>query len=292
MSKRLVGATAFLGIVFFATAGRANAGELRIETVNAWNEYIRGADLRIQEHLNGQKPFLWIDESAARRQKIVHGEIVVAPVIEHGIQEVPNGLIHDWIGGVFIPGATIESLSAIALDYNRYKDFYKPVVVQSRLLACTATGQNVSMVWHRKVLFVNAAMQSEYTAHEVRIDSQRGYNVVDTVQLQEIENYGRPDQRLLPPDTGSGFIWRLHSVARYEERDGGVYLELEALALTRDIPSSLRWLVSPVVKHLSINSLTTTLQQTRDAVKSMSANEGSAGNQEYPRQKHCEVSSR
>jgi hypothetical protein len=55
-------------------------------------------------------------------------------------------------------------------------------------------------------------------------------------------------------------------MARYEERDGGVYLELEAMALTRDIPGSLAWMVKPVVNHLSINSLTTTLRQTRDVV--------------------------
>ena len=71
-------------------------------------------------------------------------------------------------------------------------------------------------------------------------------------------------ERLLSPDTGDGFIWRIRSVARYEERDGGVYLELEAMAPTRDIPASLAWLVSQVVNHLSINSLVMTLRQTRD----------------------------
>src|SRR5262249_19058471 len=100
----------------------------------------------------------------------------------------------------------------------------------------------------------------------------RGYNVADTTQVQEIENYGHPGEHLLPPGTGNGFIWRLRSMARYEERDGGVYFELEAIALTRDIPTSLRWLVKPVVNRLSINSLTTILRQTRDAVKSLPSN--------------------
>jgi hypothetical protein len=77
---------------------------------------------------------------------------------------------------------------------------------------------------------------------------------------------------LLPPGTGNGFIWRIRSVARYEERDGGVYLELEAMALTRDIPASLAWMANPIVNHLSINSLTTTLRQTRDAVISSRGN--------------------
>ncbi len=77
--------------------------------------------------------------------------------------------------------------------------------------------------------------------------------------------YGHSGERLLPPDQGNGFIWRLHSIARYEERDGGVYLELEVLALTREILASLRWFVNPVVSHLSIISLRTALRQTREA---------------------------
>lgn len=58
----------------------------------------------------------------------------------------------------------------------------------------------------------------------------------------------------------------MHTISRYEERDGGVYLEVEAIALTRDVPKSIRWMVNPVVHLLSINSLTTTLRQTRQAV--------------------------
>jgi hypothetical protein len=92
------------------------------------------------------------------------------------------------------------------------------------------------------------------------------------VEVREIEGFGHSGERLLPPDTGNGFIWRIRSIARFEERDGGVYLEMEAIALTRDIPAGLAWMVSPVVNHLSVNSLTATLRQTRDAVVSGQAN--------------------
>jgi len=267
----MVGGKAFLGIAVLAAAPGLLSNELQIGTLKVWEEYIRGADLRMQTRLDAQKPFLWTDESPDRTRRVRLGETAVAPVVGHGTRNVPNGLIHDWIGGVFIPGATIESLFAVMHDYNRYKDIYRPVVADSRLLACTATDQKFSMVWQRKVLFVNAAIEGEYQARNIRVDAWRGYNVTDASQVQEIEDYGHAGEHLLPPGTGNGFIWRLHSIARYEERDGGVYLELEAIALTRDIPFSLRWLVNPVVNHLSINSLTTTLRQTRDAVNSLPA---------------------
>ena len=122
------------------------------------------------------------------------------------------------------------------------------------------------MIWQRRVLFIDAAVQGWYRAHDVLVDSRRGYSVVDATRIQQIEHYRHASERLLPPDTGDGFIWRIHSTTRFEQRDGGVYLEIEAMSLTRDIPASLQWLVVPVVKRLSVNSLATTLEKTRKAV--------------------------
>ena len=246
----------------------ANAVELQRTTVDAWREYVRGAAARMQARLNGNRPFLWMDEAPDRALRVQRGETVVAPLVGHGTCTVPNGLIHDWIGAVFVPNATIDRLLGVVHDYDRYKNVYKPVVVDSQSLDAGKAEQDFSMVWQRHVLFVTAAMRGRYRAHDVMVDAHRGYSVVETTSLQQIEEYGRPGEHLLPPDTGLGFIWRIHSISRYEERDGGVYLEIEAMVLSRDIPSSLRWMVNPVVNHLSVNSLTTTLQQTREAVGS------------------------
>jgi hypothetical protein len=184
---------------------------------------------------------------------------------------VPSGLIHHWVGAVFVPGGTIEGLKSVIQNYDGYQKIYRPAVVESKALGCAAREREFSMIWQRHVLFVNAAIQGQFWSHDVSVDDHRGYEVSGTTRIQEIEEYGRRGERLLAPDRGNGFIWRLHSVARYEERDGGVYLELEAIALTRDIPASLRWLVAPVVNRLSINSLATTLRQTRQAVGSLTA---------------------
>lgn len=212
---------------------------------------------------------MWLDEAPGRAFRLRQGEVIAEPLTEHGPEVVPGGLIHDWIGAVFIPNATIDSLLRVVRDYGRYKDIYKPVVADSRSVDSGTADQEFSMVWQRHVLFVNAAMQGRYRAHDVMIGSRRGYTVVSTTSLQQIEDYGQRGEHLLPPDTGCGFLWRVHSISRYEERDGGVYLEIEAIALSRDIPASLRWLVNPVVNRLSENSLTTTLRQTREAVSTL-----------------------
>jgi hypothetical protein len=250
----------------------ARAAELRPGTLTAWNAYVKEADLRMQERAAGRQTFLWMDESRDRAARVRRGEVVLAPVAGHGTEGVSHGLVHDWIGAIFIPGATIDNLWSVVHNYDHYQRIYQPVVTSSRTLACTDTSQEFQMVWQSKVLFVSAAMQGHYHAHDVMLDARRGYSVAEAVEVREIEGFGHAGERLLLPDTGNGFIWRIRSMARYEERDGGVYLELEAIALTRDIPASLAWMVNPVVNHLSINSLTTTLRQTRDAVMSSRGN--------------------
>ena len=47
-----------------------------------------------------------------------------------------------------------------------------------------------------------------------------------------------------------------------------MYVELEAIALSRDIPGSLRWMVEPIVRRVSRSALVVSLQETADAVRS------------------------
>ena len=113
---------------------------------------------------------------------------------------------------------------------------------------------------------MTVAMRGRYRAHDVMINSHRGYSIVEVITLQQIEDDGRPGEQLLPPDTGGGFMRRIYSISQHEERDGGGYLEIEAIVLSRGIPSSVRWLVNLGVNHLSVASMSTTLRQTSDAV--------------------------
>ncbi|MBV9503909.1 MAG: hypothetical protein JO323_02780 [Acidobacteriia bacterium] len=260
-------ASVMLGLLLML-AHPLHAAELQPETLAAWDAHLKAADALMQERAAGGQPFLWVDESPDRAARVRGGEVLVAPVVGHGTKAVPHGLIHDWIGTIFIPGATIDSLRTVVHNYDDYQQMYRPVVTSSRTLACADDVQEFRMVWQRKVLFVSAAMQGLYQNHDVMLDPNRGYGVTEAVEIREIQGYGHPDERLLPPNTGSGFIWRIRSITRYEERDGGVYLELEAMALTRDIPASVAWMVKPVVNHLSTNSLVATLRQTHDAVVS------------------------
>jgi len=138
------------------------------------------------------------------------------------------------------------------------------------------------MVLMNKSAIARTALDADYQTVYTQIDDHRWYSVTDATRLQEIAEYDTPSQHILPENHGTGLIWRLHSITRYEERDGGVYIEVEAIALSRDIPAGLRWVVEPIVRRVSRASVATSLQQTEAAVRSHSTAETAGGNGPLP----------
>jgi hypothetical protein len=222
----------------------------------------------MEERLHARLPFLWVDESADRSRRVRAGEVLVSPVGDHSPIRVPKGLIHDWIGATLIPNAEVEDIFAVVRDYNRYREFYKPLVIDSKSLVTDGPDYRFSLLMLNKSLFAKTALASEWNDRYIRVDDQRWYSIAYSTRVEEIEEYGSPGERKLPLNEGSGYIWRLYSFSKFEQRGDGVYVELEVIALSRDIPGALRWLIDPIVRRVSRGSLLTSLIETRAAVRS------------------------
>jgi hypothetical protein len=256
---------AILILLFLPALSRAS--ELQPETSQAWDEHIQTVNLRVKGTLAPGQTFLWIDEMAARRQRVRQGEIVASPSEKGGPQPVPHGLIHDWMGAVFIPGVTIADVFTVVHDYDRYQDFYKPTVVEAKLLGREGEDYAFSIVGLKKVLFWTIVLGGEFESHCSQLDRRRWYCISSSTRIQEIQDYGQADARKLQQNEGHGYIWRLYGVSKFDERDGGVYLEMEVMALSKDV-SAVRWLSKPVVEYMSRDAISTILQRTREAVES------------------------
>ena len=246
--------------------GALRAAELRPATCSAWEAYVQTAEARMQARLQQGAHFLWTDEEPGRDQALRDGTILVSPGAGNGTQGVPGGLIHDWVAAMFIPHANLAGVLRVAHDYADYKQFYKPAIVDSRLLGSAAGEKSFEMRSLHHVLLVTAVMDSQFVTHDFPVDAKRWYLVADATRVQDVANYGQPDERLLPPDHGKGYVWRLHTITRYEERNDGVYVEMETIALSREVPAALRWMINPVVARFSRSELTMSLRQTREAV--------------------------
>jgi hypothetical protein len=244
-----------------------NAATLEPATSKAWEEYVESAAIRMEQRLTPGMAFLWVDEAPERLARVRAGEIVVLPIGPQNPKRVPAGLIHDWVGAVFIPHATLKDLLQVMRDYARYKEVYEPTVIDSKVIAAGEAKDRFSMRLAYRSLLLKTALDTDYESCYVHVDDRRVYSVSRTTRIQEIEEYGGPAQRTLHEGQGIGIIWRLFSIARYVERDGGVYFEVEVIGLSRDIPASLRWLAEPIVRRVSRGSLTTSLRQTESAAR-------------------------
>jgi hypothetical protein len=244
----------------------ASAATLKPETLSSWEEYVRAATAHMQERLNSNAPFLLTDEEPDRAAQLRSGEILVSPVGPHVPERVPSGLIHHWMGAVFIPNATLHVVLPVVRDYGHYKEIYHPGVIDSKAVTKSDSEDRFSMLLMNKSIILRTALDSDYRSTFCRVSDHRVYSISEATRIREIADYGTDRQHTLAEDEGSGIIWRIHSITRFEQRDGGIYIEVEAMALSRDVPLSLRWMVDPIVRRVSRESLMISLRQTQDAV--------------------------
>ena len=262
----------FVFLAAAVTAISATAADLTSETVQRWEEYVKAADARHANRL-AHGVFLVSDEVAGQTTNLRNGGVVVTPASQQVPLKVQSGLIHDWTGAAFIPKAKIHDVLPVLRDYDRYKDYYRPTVVYAKRNATSEWKDQFSIVFMNKSAIAKTALDADYQTVYTKIDDYRWLSVTDATRIQEIAEYDTPSQHTLPENHGIGLIWRVHSITHFEERDGGVYIEVEAIALSRDIPTVLRWVVDPIVRRVSRASLVTSLQQTAAAVRSHSAAE-------------------
>ena len=260
-----------ISLVIVFTAG---ATELKQETLKAWQEYVVAATAKMQERLRPGAHFLKVDEDQHWISNVRSGEIVVSSGGSQDLTKVPSGLIHDWFGAAFIPGTTLNQVLSVVRDYDRYKEYYHPTVADSKTLSTDRLEDRFSMLLVNNSLLVGTALAGDYKCRYVRVSDRRWYSISESTRIQEIEDSGTANEHMLREGEGKGLLWRLVSITRFEERDGGVYMELEAIALSRDIPISLRWMVAPIVRRVSRNSLVASLRQTEGAIRADARSNG------------------
>jgi hypothetical protein len=243
-----------------------SAAELRPPTAAAFDRYVRITESQTQS----SQVFLRVDglptgERRAALDRVRRGGLFIEQRATRDAGrtiEVPDGLIHHWLGLVFVPGATVDEAVALLRDYDRHADVYRPNVARSKLLSRQG---DVSRVYLRfrmeKVLTV--IVDSEHEARFTRTGVDRAQSRVQSMRIAEVENPDSAIERERPVGNDGGYLWRLTTYWRFLERDGGTYVQCEAISLTRTIPIGLGWLVGPLVTGIPRETLAFTLETTR-----------------------------
>jgi hypothetical protein len=174
-------------------------------------------------------------------------------------------MIHHWIGTVFIPGATLAQTLALEEDYDHHQDYFRPDVMRSKILYHDGNDFTIELRLYKKKV-ITTVLDTEHEVHYTLVDSTHAWSRSRTTRIQEVDNAGEKDERLEPVGHDRGFLWRMNTYWRFEERDGGTYVECQSISLTRDIPTGLGWMIGPYVTSVPRESLTFTLATTRSAV--------------------------
>jgi hypothetical protein len=250
-------------VLLFAGLTDAGKVELQPATVQAFERYIQTAESKLDQRVN-TPAFLWMEGDPSRKSHAQRGEAVVEPMSGNGDTAVPDGLVHDWVGAVFVRGATLQKVIAMFEDYNNAKNIYKPEVVDSKTLDHSGNDFKVYMRLLKKQV-VTVVLDTTHDVRYVPVDPAHWYSRSYSSRIAEVENPGKSSERELPPGHDHGFLWRLNSYWRFAERDGGVYVECEAVSLTRDVPVGLGWLINPIIRSLPRQSLENTLRSAQKA---------------------------
>jgi hypothetical protein len=248
------------------------AVDLRPETNDAFNRYVQLTEKRMQNEVTAG-PFLWVDGLPIERrqelyERLKRGGTVTKKLetLDHGaLMPVPGGLIHHWIGVVFIPGASLKQTLAFLQSYDEHSRIYAPRIVRSKLIEHNGDDFKVFLRLRDKYV-VTVVLDTDYDVHYVHLDRARVCSSSYSTRVAEVEAEGQLDEHEKTVGHDSGYLWRLNSYWRFWERDGGVYVQLEAISLTRNIPDGLGWLVRPFITTIPRESLVFTLKRTREAL--------------------------
>jgi len=252
--------------------------KLKSATVEAFDRYVRLTDARNDAELGHGSSLLRVDDLADAQRTEAHAELKGGQVWIQRLQtrdggatiHCPDGMIHHWVGVVFVPGARVRDVLAVLEDYDRHAVYYAPDVERSKIESRDGDHFRVFLRFRRHKV-ITVVLNTEHDVRYFHDSDARAHSRSSAVRISQVENAGKSDEREKAPGEDDGFLWRMETWWRMIEGDGGVYVQSEVVSLTRDIPTGLGWLIAPFVTSVPRESLTFTLQATRKAVQDRSS---------------------
>jgi hypothetical protein len=165
-----------------------------------------------------------------------------------------------------VAGASAADFERLMRDFDAYPRCFSPQVVGAKVLGQQGGHVQASLrVRQRHVITV--VMDTDYDVVFGRLDAWHGYSISRSTRIAEIEAAGTSAERALSSSQEHGFLWRLNTYWSYEERDGGLLIQIESVSLTRAVPTGLEWAIGPFVESVPWETLEFTLRAVCDALR-------------------------
>ncbi|HTB17616.1 MAG TPA: hypothetical protein VK708_05840 [Bryobacteraceae bacterium] len=222
------------------------------EATTAFDRYVGQAE----ERMNSEP---------VRDPKLQGGEAHIEAVDAAHSVNAPGAMIQDWVGSVFMPGATLAQVQAVLRDYANYKNYYRPKVIESQQLAHNGDEYDVLLRLYEKHI-LTIVLNSTYHIRYEMPDPKRLNVTSRSTRIGEVKDAGKSYTEEVAQGEDSGFLWRLNSYWRLEAADGGVYARCEAISLSRDVPAGLGWMLKGFLESFPKESMVNTLRGTSAAL--------------------------
>ena len=277
----------FLHVLFAAViAAGAPPNSAPVDSPHAaayqsFDHYIQLTEQRVSRELSPGGAFLNVDalnkgDRDAAYAKLRGGEVRIEALatLDRGEKiACPGCMIQHWVGIVFIQGATLQQTMALMQDYDHQAEIFAPDVMRAKILSHDGDDFTVFLRFHRAMV-ITVVLDTEHRVHYQPIDASHAASRAISTRVQEVEHAGAANERVLPEGKDNGYLWRINNYWRFLQRDGGTYVQCEAVSLSRDIPTGLAWLVAPFAESVPRDSLRFTLEAAR---KHLSAERNPAG---------------
>lgn len=272
----LKGLIAVIAVVL--SAGHSRAATMTTETLAAWNGYVQRSQAYVAQQSSDADHFLWIErrQQSLESVQLRNGLSIYSP--RDGGIPVPSGLVHYWIGTVFIPNAHVAELVNVLQDYGAYAAIYNPGVIQSKLLSHDRNDFTYRLEFAQKGFGIKAGLLGDFKSTYYRLTPEVGYSITQATALTEVANVGAPREHPLTFEDSHGYVEKVFTIVRYRQVDGGIYVEVETLTLSRDIPAPIRWAVAPLIRRFSRQTMADTLERLRSKVQNTRTLEAATNN--------------
>jgi len=230
--------------------------------ISAFNTYTQSIEARLAQQHRSSANFLSVDTDAQALARLRRGELILEKLTPSQV-ETSGALIHHWRGTAFAPGATAADFEHLLTDFNAYPKNFSPEVLQAKLITQQG-GHTFASMRVRQRHVITVVMDSTYDITSGQLDAHHGYSISRSTSISELDT---KTNRALTTTEEHGFLWRLNTYWSYEERDGGLYLQIESVSLSRAIPTGLGWAISPYVESIPRESLDFTLRSAVAAIR-------------------------